>query len=600
MLSAIRNRINLTTHASHLAAQIEDAATALQQQQLESREVDRLHSIKARLNEGRLQIAVLGQFKRGKSSLINALLGAPVLPIAVVPLTAVPIFISWGQKSFARVTFSTGRSRERCESSEPKEVQEFLGQFVAEERNPHNRLCVERVDLAYPSAFLSNGIVLIDTPGVGSSHLHNTETALRILPECDAAIFVVSADPPITATEIDYLKQIKSKAARIVFIVNKMDYLDTAEQKLAIEFLRKVLSDHTLIRQSDEIVGISAREGLAAKLRNDPDALWRSGIQRVENDFLGAVTREKSALLERAVRRKATDIITQATAAIELRIKAVTLPLEELTSRAAKFEEALVGLNEQRRVLRDLLEGDRRGLVAALEEQIGGLRREARSILEAAISRALSIGEAALWEPNAKDAISNTIEELFTAARERFRKRFADEAGKALASHQNRLHELLDSIRHAAANAFDLSFPAEQPDQPFELGEDPYWVTDAAGATLPDTGRLLDRFVPKRLRRLRLQFRLLRQTDDLIVRNAENLRWAILRGIFETIGTAADSIEERLGDAVSTTKGVIDDVLARRRVRSIESEAQVSALREVLKVLGAICEEIRDSEHDRT
>ena len=604
-LMALIDTTNVTAsrwpRMERVAAQIDRTARALEEHGLERRQVDRLRSMQIRLRDERLQIAVLGQFKRGKSSFINALLGAPVLPISVVPLTAVPIFISWNAKPFARVTFSTGRSPERCESSDPKELQEFLAQFVAEEQNPHNRIGVERVDLAYPSALLSNGIVLIDTPGVGSSHLHNTDTALRVLPECDVAIFVVSTDPPITEAEIDYLKKIKSKAARIVFILNKMDYLDAAERKLAIDFLRKALSEHSLIRQSDEVVGVSARDSLAAKLRNDAGGLERSGLQRVENGLLQEIAQEKAVVLERAIRHKAVDIITEAMAAIELRIKAAALPLEELASRSMTFEETLVALREQRRVLRDLLEGDRRRLVAAMEERIGELRHQARSVLEPVIRQVLSTDDAALWEPNAKAAISKTIEKLFAEARDHFRKTFADETSKVLASHQERLRELVDAIRSAAASAFDFSFPTEKSDQTFELGEDPYWVTDTADSTLlPDTGRFLDRLVPMGLRRRRLLSRLMRQTDDLVVRNAENLRWAILRGIAETIGTAADSIEERLSDVISATKGVIDDALVRRRARSIESEAQVSSLGHVLKVLVATREELRENEHDRT
>jgi Dynamin family len=68
----------------------------------------RLQSLRERLRHQQLQIAVLGQFKRGKSTFINALLGIPILPSAVVPLTAIPTFISWGEKPLVQITFSNG------------------------------------------------------------------------------------------------------------------------------------------------------------------------------------------------------------------------------------------------------------------------------------------------------------------------------------------------------------------------------------------------------------------------------------------------------------------------------------------------------------
>ena len=84
-------------------------------------------------------------------------------------------------------------------------MREKLTAFVTEEANPRNVLNVARVDVFLPAQLLERGVVLIDTPGVGSTHRHQTAAADAVLPECDAALFVVSADPPITEIEIDYL-----------------------------------------------------------------------------------------------------------------------------------------------------------------------------------------------------------------------------------------------------------------------------------------------------------------------------------------------------------------------------------------------------------
>jgi Dynamin family len=129
----------------------------------------RLDSLGERLRHDQLHLAVLGQFKRGKSTFINALLGAPLLPVAVVPLTAVPIFISWRPAASVRVQFRSDRLAEEFSADDPKGIQEFLFSFVAEEANPENRLDVDGVDLFYPAPILSDGTVLIDTPGVGST-----------------------------------------------------------------------------------------------------------------------------------------------------------------------------------------------------------------------------------------------------------------------------------------------------------------------------------------------------------------------------------------------------------------------------------------------
>jgi Dynamin family len=163
-----------------------------------SRYLSVLKALRERLVEQRLQVAVLGQFKRGKSTFLNALIGEPVLPTGVVPLTAIATFMHWAAASAIRISFLDGRTP--CEPSVANagQLREQLSYFVTEEANPHNGLRVARVDVFHPAAILRRGIVLIDTPGVGSTLHHNTDAALEVLPECDAAFFVLSVDPPVT------------------------------------------------------------------------------------------------------------------------------------------------------------------------------------------------------------------------------------------------------------------------------------------------------------------------------------------------------------------------------------------------------------------
>ncbi|HOO47301.1 MAG TPA: dynamin family protein, partial [Deltaproteobacteria bacterium] len=158
-------------------------------------DADKISLLHERLLEGRFHLAVLGQFKRGKSTLLNALLGESILPASVIPLTAIPTFIRSGSMMLKVTHASSGKQEEiPCKSRE--ELISVLEQYVAEEKNPKNRLDVSQVDLYLPSPLLKKGVVLIDTPGIGSTHLHNTEATLNFLPQCDAALFLVSADPP--------------------------------------------------------------------------------------------------------------------------------------------------------------------------------------------------------------------------------------------------------------------------------------------------------------------------------------------------------------------------------------------------------------------
>ena len=112
-----------------------------------------------KLESNSFYLAVLGQFKRGKTTFINALLGEEILPTGILPLTSVITLIRFGETKRTEVVFLDNR---RC-TVDPGE----LSQYVSESDNPKNQKKVHHVELAHPSSFLKNGVVLIDTPGGG-------------------------------------------------------------------------------------------------------------------------------------------------------------------------------------------------------------------------------------------------------------------------------------------------------------------------------------------------------------------------------------------------------------------------------------------------
>ena len=120
----------------------------------------------ARISEGRFYVACVGQFKRGKSTLLDALVGEPILPTGVVPVTTVPTVLRYGKERSARVLIDN-----KWKTIRPEE----LPQYVSEELNPENQKRVEGVEAFLPSALLASGMCLVDTPGIGSVFSGNTE-----------------------------------------------------------------------------------------------------------------------------------------------------------------------------------------------------------------------------------------------------------------------------------------------------------------------------------------------------------------------------------------------------------------------------------------
>ncbi len=136
---------------------------------------------------------IVGEFKRGKSTLLNALVGQDLLPTGVPPVTAVPTRVRSGPRTRAVARFRDGTEREiRLDQ---------VHDYVDESHNPGNHRGVVSVDVEVPEG-PPPGVVLVDVPGLGSTHAHNTEAALAALPEADAALLVESVDPPVGEAEL--------------------------------------------------------------------------------------------------------------------------------------------------------------------------------------------------------------------------------------------------------------------------------------------------------------------------------------------------------------------------------------------------------------
>ena len=124
-------------------------------------------------------------------------------------------------------------------------------------------------------------------------------------------------------------------------------------------------------------------------------------------------------------------------------------------------------------------------------------------------------------------------------------------------------------MRRTAGAIFNTPFQTGFEPDSFSLGEDPYWVTENIQTTLLlDASGLVDLIMPHHLRLRRRRGRILRQPDELMLRNAENLRWAILCGIDETFRRASLKFEEHLDNAIATTDGIVRDAFEPRQTNS--------------------------------
>ena len=269
---------------------------------------EKARELAARISEGRFYVACVGQFKRGKSTLLNALVGHEVLPTGFVPVTAVPTVIRFGSSLRARVRMRDGSWREIAMTD--------LKQYVTEELNPENKKAVDGAEVFVPSSLLSSGMCFVDTPGLGSVFTGNTAVTQAFIPHIDAALVVVGADPPIAGEELALVEAVGQQVHDLILLINKADRTSDPERAAAAKFTREIL-EKRLHRPMGEVLEVSAAERmenrgtlrdwdkLLASLHHLVDDSGRNlvraagdrGLQRLGEQLLAVIGEDRDALL---------------------------------------------------------------------------------------------------------------------------------------------------------------------------------------------------------------------------------------------------------------------------------------------------------------
>jgi GTP-binding protein EngB required for normal cell division len=180
-----------------------------------------------------IDVVVFGRFKAGKSSFLNHLTGQDVLPIGVVPLTAVITRLRYGPGERTEVRFLDGRV-ETVPISD-------IGLFVGENENPENRKQVAAVEVELPELKPFAPLQFVDTPGLGSAFAHNTEVTLNWLPNVGAAVVAVSSDAPLSERDLTLLDELRRHTPKIVLLLTKADLLTEAQRAEVLSFVTQQL-----------------------------------------------------------------------------------------------------------------------------------------------------------------------------------------------------------------------------------------------------------------------------------------------------------------------------------------------------------------------
>ncbi len=542
--------------------------------------------LREKIQNNVFNLVVLGQFKRGKTTLINALLGAEILPTAVVPLTSIATVLKYGGILNVKVYFNDGREIEINADEIPK--------YVTEKGNPKNEKDVKEVVITYPSSYLKDGVRLIDTPGVGSVYEHNTDVAYQYLPKSDAALFLLSVDQPVSKAELDFLKDVREYSNKIFFLQNKADYVDNEDLKESISFSKKVIEE--CMGFEVKIFPISAKLALEGKLNRRPELLEKSFLSEFENILNTFLMEEKGKVLLLSVSNSLLRVLSHALFEIGLELKSLTIPVEELKAKIEMFEKKKKEVMREKQDFDILLDGEVDRLVKkGLDEDIEEFKKETANILSAGLEN-FYIENKALSSRELNSALEQyVIEEVKNACNNWW----AKEDGKLAAAFESicsrfitKINETVDALFRFSSELFEIpfeSFKAEElwtvkPSFYYKFKEDPVMLevlSKSLRLTLPKfvgdkiilnkMKEYLHEMIDTQSGRVRFDF------AERLDKSKLDFRWEMFKRIEATIEGISKAIEKGLSQKSKGERAVEE-----RKAFLIENEKRMNEIKDKL------------------
>ncbi|MCR5143581.1 MAG: dynamin family protein [Ruminococcus sp.] len=305
------------------------------------------------------EVAIVGEFKRGKSTLINAMLGQDVLPADVLPATATLNRVTYSEEPYVQVEYKDGHS----ERVDIDQLENYVTKLTLESEEVAET--VKEATVYYETDFCRNNVDIIDTPGLNDDE-QMTNVTLSILPKIDAAVFVISANSPFSQFEKDFLekKMLTSDVGRIIFVVNCFGTFSPEDENKIVETVRtritKYVMDKAKMVMGEEsrefavykrkigtpkVIGVYAKRALTAKKIEDDDLLEESNFPEFEKALENMLTRDRGSITLQILANKITNSGTEILRSVVMQENALMMANDEFMER---YEAAIAEIDDIR------------------------------------------------------------------------------------------------------------------------------------------------------------------------------------------------------------------------------------------------------------
>jgi Dynamin family len=489
-----------------------------------------------------------------------------VLPVGVVPVTAVTTTVTFGTPERVVVDYVGGASRD--------EPLEGLARVVSERGNKGNWLGVERVTVLLDDPLVREGLELVDTPGAGSVYAHSAE-AEEALAAMDAAVFVLAADPPLSASERDLLVRVTQASVRTFLVLNKADRLNAVELQDVREFVVEATSE--VLGSVPEVFACAARQALEARLAGGDDL--DSGLSRFEAAFHHYLRTEKARGLQLSLTRR-RGLALQALDGVRVRLRLAAMQAEEAAGRTAKLRRRLDRIGQHGADASDLAAAGVRHLLEDLNLAASGAESElaaavvkrTRQHVDTELARLPASELRRAGREFAVDTVRETVEEWRIRQQQMLERGLRDLEERLLAGLAGELREL----RAAARELLDLDLGAEEDRS--RLVEDSrffYLLTESVSWSelVSDSIR---RHLPGAAARRRARDELMAEADRLTRQQVGRVRADLQYRLQESGRAFSTAIRERYAASTATIEAAVDDA-ARMQARTEAETVEIYA-----------------------
>lgn len=298
-------------------------------------------------DDDHFEVAIVGEFKRGKSTLINALLGQEVLPADVLPATATLNRVTYSEEPYVQVEYKNGTS----ERVDIDQLENYVTKLTCE--SEERAETVKEATVYYDTDFCRNNVDIIDTPGLNDDE-QMTNVTLSILPKIDAAVFVISANSPFSQFEKDFLekKMLTSDVGRIIFVVNCFGTFSQEDENKIVETVRSRITKYVMDKAkkvmgedsrefavykrkigTPRVIGLYAKRALTAKKIEDSKLLEESNFPEFEKALETMLTKERGVIALQILANKITNSGTEILRSVVMQENALMMANDEFMER---------------------------------------------------------------------------------------------------------------------------------------------------------------------------------------------------------------------------------------------------------------------------